>query len=158
MVEWAHLGITNAADARVFIRRPRPTDQGYIASTWADSITLGNVRWDKKRAARSGLNVVIDRLLDDPAVRILIASEPTKTDAILGWLCYTPLPASRVVHYVYVREKIRHRGIGAALYRKAWPEDRGKLVYTMRGPDAESLVQRYRDAIYLPVEEFLGAQ
>ena len=145
--------IEQAADALVFIRRPRPTDQSFIASTWVDSMKLGTKRSTHPRA---GLNATVDQLLDDAAVRLLIASEPSRQDVILGWICYTPMPGSRIIHYVYVRERMRRRGIAAALYRKAFPRDVGKLVYTMRGPDAESLAKRYRDAISMPLEDFLG--
>ncbi len=105
---------------------------------------------------RGDINSTIDRLLDDQAVRLLIAAEPTRTDVILGWLAYTPMPGSRCVHYVYTRERMRRRGIAAALVRKAFPRDTGKLVHTMRGPDCDSLLIRYPATIYLPVTEFLG--
>lgn len=145
--------IAEVDNAKVFIRRPRPTDQGFIAATWVDSISpRHHEQWDE----REHVNRLVDRLLDDAAVRILVASEPTRTDVILGWLSYTPMPASRIVHYVYVRDRMRRRGIASALYRKAFPRDVGKLVWTMRGPDTEALVKHYRDSIHMPVEEFLG--
>jgi GNAT superfamily N-acetyltransferase len=143
--------ITEARDYRVYIRRPRPTDQSYIASTWVNSLI--QVRGNTKSEA----NALVDRMLDDPAVRLLLAVEPSSIDTILGWICYTPMPSSRIIHYVYVRDKLRLRGIASALYRKAWPVDKGKLVYTMRGPDSDRLLERWPSAISLPVTEFLGA-
>jgi GNAT superfamily N-acetyltransferase len=139
-------------EVAIDIRKPRPTDQGYIASTWVDSMATA------KQGPRSDLNRMVDRMLDDQAVRLLIACEPTKTDVILGWLAYTPMPGSRIVHYVYTRDRMRRRGIAAALVRHAFPRDIGKIVHTMRGPDADSLARRYRDTIHLPLTEFLGDQ
>ena len=139
-------------NARVFIRRPRPTDQGFIASTWADSITNGG------RERKGPINVTIDRLLDDPAVRILVASEPADTNVILGWLVYTPLPARLIIHYAYVRGRMRRRGIMTALINKATngqPKAR-PIALTMRGPDTEVLAARYRDTIMMSMRDFLG--
>lgn len=147
--------IAHVDNMSVFIRRPRPTDQGYIASTWVDSITLGNRAGRGERRPRSDANVIVDRLLDDPAVRILVAAEPTRTDLILGWICYTPMPASKIVHYIYVRDKQRRRGIASALLRKAFEGKAGKFVYTMHGPDTDAIVEGYRDTIFLPIEDFL---
>lgn len=146
----ADVVITEARDYRIYIRRPRPTDQSYIASTWVNSLI--QVRGNTK----SESNALVDRMLDDPAVRLLLAVEPSSMDTILGWLCYTPMPSSRIVHYVYVRDKLRLRGIASALYRKAWPVDKGKLVYTLSGPDADALHKRWPDAIHMQITEFLG--
>jgi GNAT superfamily N-acetyltransferase len=142
--------ITDCVDYRVYIRRPRPTDQSYIAATWVSSLI--QVRGNTK----SESNAIVDRMLDDPAVRLLLAVEPGSIDTILGWICYTPMPRAQVLHYVYVRDKLRGRGIARALHDKAWSVDTGKLVHTLRGPDADSLLKRF-PAIHLPITEFLGA-
>lgn len=144
--------ITEARDYRVYIRRPRPTDQSYIASTWVNSLI--QVRGNTK----SESNALVDRMLDDPAVRLLLAVEPSAPDTILGWICYTPMPRAQVLHYVYVRDKLRTRGIARELYNKAWSMSHvsSKLVYTMRGPDADRLLARWPSAMLLPVTEFLG--
>ena len=142
--------IADTTAQRVFVRRPRPTDQGYIASTWAKSMTGG-----KRTPETAWLNTIIDRMLDDPAVRILVASEPSKTDQIVGWLCYTPMKSTLIVHYAYTREPRRRQGIIKALLEHAMP-GRKTIAYTMRGPDAESLATRYPAAIKLDLHEFLG--
>ena len=35
--------------------------------------------------------------------------------AIYGWICYTPLKSTAVIHYVYVRDPLRRTGIGRRL-------------------------------------------
>ena len=147
----AHLPET---DLMIFIRRPRPTDQGFIASTWVDSMMFGQKGGPKH--PRSGANVLVDKMLDDPAVRLLVASEPAKTDVILGWLCYTPLPKTLVLHYIYVRDRMRHRGIARQLLIQANRNGWSKLAYTMRGPDADGLLEKNPGAVYVPIDEFLG--
>lgn len=145
--------IVQTDDLQVLIRRPRPTDQGFIASTWVDSMT------SRRAGERSQANHMVDRLLDDPAVRILIAAEPTRTDVILGWIAYTPLPASRVIHYAYVRDRMRHRGIARKLLEEAFGQAMGvcRIMLTMTGPDTESLACKYPSAIMMmDLEEFLG--
>lgn len=141
--------ITNAKDSQVYIRRPRPTDQSYIASTWVNSLI--QVRGQTK----SESNAIVDRMLDDPSVRLMLAVEPTAINTILGWLCYTPLSKAFAVHYVYVRDKMRRRGIATAMMARANNEDR-KLVWTMRGPEANWLIEKHKRAVYLSVSEFLG--
>ncbi len=151
--------VVTVQDLDILIRRPRPTDQGYIASTWVHSIGRGTANPKEPGHRRTSLNITVDRMLDDQAVRLLIAAEPTRTDIILGWMAYTPMPGSRIVHYVYTREKMRRRGIAGELVRKAFPlHGAAKLVYTMRGPDHDSLALKYRDAIHMTVREFLGDQ
>ena len=145
-----------AEDYRVTVRKPRPTDQGFVADSW-----VRNVLQADRKLVRSVVNQQVDRLLDDQAVRLLIAHEPGQTDQILGWLAYTPLPRAIVVHFAYVRERIRRKGIGRALLREATANQtsvpRLGLHYTMRGPDAASLLDgRYRDAIKMDLTEFLG--
>ena len=105
---------------------------------------------------RSELNDIIDRLLDDESVRVRIACEPTRQNMILGWVCYTPTPKMMVLHYLYVREKMRRRGVAGQLMREAYQFGQGKLVYTMRGPDAAWLIAKNREAVMMDVKEFLS--
>lgn len=137
----------------VELRKPRPTDQGFVADSWVRNALQGD-----RRAVRSEVNRIVDRLLDDEAVRLLIANEPGQTNTILGWLAYTPLPSGLVVHFAYVRDRARRRGIGGQLLARALEGRQRKIFYTGRGPDAKWLAERYRDAIVMDMAEFLGGK
>lgn len=133
------------------IRSPKMSDQAYVASTWTQSLLTAD-----RKLTKSDVNTTIDRVLDDPEARVILACEPTRYDVIIGWLCYTLTPTSRVIHYVYVRDKMRRRGVASQLYRKAFPRDAGKLVYTFRGPDSSALLKVWPYAVHLPIQEFLS--
>ena len=144
--------IVEIDNARIAVRPPRPTDQSYLAATWVTSLVTHS-----KANTRGETNRLVDRLLDDASVRILIACEPTNTDKIDGWICYTPTPRALVLHYAYVRDKMRRRGIGRAMLAKAMgTKTSTKLAYTMTGPTASALLARWPDAVHVPIREFLG--
>jgi hypothetical protein len=65
----------------VLIRDPRESDQGYVASTWVESLCKAD-----HDANRAGLGFMIDSLLDHPGVHVLLACEPSASNTILGWL------------------------------------------------------------------------
>lgn len=136
----------------VLIREPRESDQGYVASTWVESLCKAD-----HDANRAGLGFLIDGLLDHQGVRVILACEPSVSNTILGWLCYTPMKAIRLIHYAYVRAGLRDRGIAGVLRAEAGLSDVERtLVYTMRGPCFKSLIRKYPDAIESPIKEFLS--
>jgi hypothetical protein len=76
---------------------------------------------------------------------------------ILGWLCYSPMKAVRLIHYAYVRAGLRDRGIAGTLRAEAGLSDVERtLVYTMRGPCAKSLLRKYPQAVESPIKDFLS--
>lgn len=144
--------IETSDDYRVMLRKSRPSDQSYVASTWANSLLTADRRIDRAR-----VHSMIDRMLDNAPIRFVIACEPSDEERILGWIAYTSMPRSLLVHYAYVRDKVRQRGIGATLLKRARdPEYREQaLMFTLRGPDADWLALKYPGAIEMSVEEFL---
>ena len=134
---------------RVLIRPACPSDQGYVASTWRESLLLAN------RETVSTVNARIDKFLDDVGVRVLVAAEPTKPERIYGWMCYSPARTTAVLHYLYTREKQRNRGVAKRLFEYAWPKQPDKIIYTLRGPSSKWLVAKRPDAIYLQADEYL---
>ena len=101
--------VETSDDYRVLLRRPRSSDQSYVASTWAHSL---------RSTGRAGVgkpDALIDRMLDNSAVKVMLAVEPSDDERILGWIAYTAMPRAIIVHYVYVRDKVRGRGIAHAL-------------------------------------------
>lgn len=134
----------------ISIRSPLANDQRYIASTMWRSI-LGHNRAPSRRRR---LNDQIDRILDDRSTRCLVACSARDEDKIVGWILYAAAPIARVMHYVYVREDERGKGIARALVAKAWPESSARFVVTMKGPSTSRCLET-RAVSYVPLEEYL---
>jgi GNAT superfamily N-acetyltransferase len=135
---------------QVRVRRPVADDQGYVASTWVKSLYTAD-----KRRRMSDLNALVDRMLDEPTVRLLVACEPTDAERILGWVAFTPSVGLPVLHYVYVREKHRRHGIARQMANHIGLS--GRFIYTLRGPDADGLTAKHPTAVHVDIHEFLNA-
>lgn len=144
------------------IRQPRPSDQAYIAATWARSM-LSTHAHQRHIRSRSGLQIhrQIDAVLDRRDTRALVSVWPHDTDAIRGWVLYVDGPAVPVVHYMYVRERgldggtLRGRGVvGELLYHIGVRRD-AAVVCTSHGPASESMRGHFRASVHLPLAEFL---
>jgi len=163
------------------IRPARPSDQAFVASTWAFTLCDGGEHCggnhrraddpQRTRSCNTSRNIV-DRMLDHSSVRILVAAQPTDSDRIIGWLAYSPAAKARLLHMVYVREHERRQGIAEMLVEHAWPHRRHSgsmgsececatcrptpIVHTVIGPHAQVLRERFANAVHLPVMEFLS--
>lgn len=131
----------------MIIRPAVAEDQAYISATWWRSC-LGH---NRARRHRHRINAQIDRVLDDNTSRALVTVEG---DRIGGWIVFATAPTMRVLHYLYVREEHRNRGLARRLIEAAWPgKDERRMVLTFRGPDASKLT----NATFVPVEDFLAS-
>lgn len=145
--------ITTAARGEpmsVLVRAPGSGDQGYVASTWVEALAMAD-----HLAKRRALGLLVDRLLDHPNVKCLLAVDPARPGYIFGWLVWTPIKAIRLVHFAYTRAGLRDRGVQVALRDAAGLADDRPLVFTMRGKTASSLLRKYPNAIEQPLKEFL---
>jgi hypothetical protein len=140
------------------IRPPKPTDQGYIASTWARSILRSTHAWQRHASARSGhqVNTLIDKTLDRKDTRALLRVKPHDPDSILGWVLFVDGVGVPVIHYVYVRRDDRQSGIATELLYQAGVRWDAGVVCTSDGPDSHILRVRYPAATYVPLAEFLN--
>lgn len=158
---------TDDGALRVLVRPAREGDQGYVMSTWALYLCSAGDRCTKPRGmhfpnerltACRGTRALVDRVSEHPAVKIVIGAEPADSDRILGWLAYTDSGAARIVHGVYVRDRVRHRHVARAMAEGAGIADARPLLYTLPGPFAKSLLARpqFQSAVHVPIEEFLS--
>lgn len=135
--------------ANTIIRPVSRSDQGYVTATWWRSMLGANRAPHRRRR----LNDQIDRVLDDPTTRALVAE---RGDRILGWIVYASAPAMRVLHYAYVRDEERGQGVCQRLINAAWPGSSARLVLTCQGPHTRTFIANHAGkAIFLPAEEFL---
>ena len=117
------------------IRAARPTDQAFVASSWSLSMTRSNRRNKDSAAYR----MLVDSTLDHPSVRVAIACDPDDTDRIIGWLVYTQIASMLILHYAFVREKERRKGIARAMVDFANVPTATQVVYTFEGPSTNKL-------------------
>ena len=139
------------------IRGPRPTDQGYIASTWTRSM-LSTHASQRHMRSRTGQQISqqIDAVLDRPDTRAWLCVRDAEPDVIRGWIVYVDGPATPTIHYVYTRRDDRGTGVAAALLAKLGITRTTGVVCTSYGPSSESMRGRYKASVHYPLNEFLS--
>lgn len=104
-------------DLPILIRKfgDGPFDRNYIRSSWLTShASSALARTLGRRAYFTGHHALIDDLLERTTVRI--ACSVTHHATIVGWACVEETAAGVVaVHYVYVGEDFRRRGVARRL-------------------------------------------
>jgi hypothetical protein len=141
-----------SAPGNTRIRGPKPSDQGYIAATWLRQMQSHSP--DEARGDRWGkLGRAIDAVLDRDDTRALIRGHG---DYIAGWLVYAVGPSVPVVHFAYTRKEERGQGIAAALLAAIGVTRASTCLYTCVGPSTRTMVNVYRGATHLPLEEWLA--
>lgn len=114
------------------IRHVQPEDYGYIVKTWVRSYASspfalavgpaheakaferpdGGVRWSAGRTYQAGHYELVNKLLREETA--LVAEDSTDEGPVLvGFVVGEP--ARRVLHYVFVRELERGKGVARAL-------------------------------------------
>lgn len=138
------------------IRPPLPSDQGYIAATWARSV-LSTHAHQRHLSSRTGEQVgkQIDRVMDRYDTRALVACRASDPDFITGWMIYVEGPRIPTIHYLYVRRDERGVGIAAQLLARIGVDRLHGVVCTSHGPSSASMRGRYRASVHLPLDEFL---
>lgn len=84
-------------------------DEGFIADSWVRS--YGDSRWARDHGpgyVRSH-DAAVKRLF--ARAQVFVACLEAHPETIIGWACTEP----DCVHYVYVKQKFRHEGLGKKL-------------------------------------------
>lgn len=165
------------------IRPPLPTDQGYIAATWARSILSGmraghalrrhgalrtapREPGSSERQLRQLIGARIDAVLDRPDTRALVfgVDRESRPEMIVGWVLYVHGPSVPTVHYLYTRDHdedgsaLRGRGIARALLTRLGIDRLRPVVCTSDGPSSESMRGHFPASAYMPLDQFLNPQ
>lgn len=75
---------------------------------------------------------VIEELLARGA-KVEVAAAKHDPTRILGWVCYEPVNGGLAVHYLYVKDPFRLRGLGKTLLeRRDVTQENGSKFYTFR--------------------------
>ena len=109
-----------------------PDARAYVLETWRRSLPRR-----KRRHSHGDANRLRERLVDGERVAVALVD-----GAIVGWVCYTPLPSAPVVHYVYVRASHRGRRVSHALLEHAGALPGRALPVTESTPRADAAAAR----------------
>lgn len=89
-------------------------DRSYIAQSYLSNHRRTHpVKFIPGRIYFRGQAKVLDWLMAHAAASVACFAEAP--DEILGYCLYQPTPAALIIHYIYVRECYRKRGIGRLL-------------------------------------------
>lgn len=128
----------------ISLRKYAASDRHYVLATWARNAHSGS---------RHGFNAWMARYADRmreleaaPHVSIVVAEDAAvrhKSGAptVVGWLAHS---GRNFVHYIYVREEYRRRGIARRLSEHAGLALGGEVGHTFDGPALRWLRQRLR--------------
>ena len=84
----------------------RPEDRRFVVPTWVRSLAMsrrGQCRTDTLRKYWS----IVDRVLDDPDTRVMVAASDMAARTIHAWAAAT----GDVLHYAYVPPELRREGL-----------------------------------------------
>jgi hypothetical protein len=130
-------------------RTARPSDQAYVASTWASNL-------GKFKGTRRNASLLVDKALDHKSTRIVVACTTTDENHIIGWLAFAQVAKMFVILYAFVRLDWRQRGVARSLAEFAGLPAAELVVYTFEGPTTKALrrtalhdVQRIEPMTYL---------
>ena len=150
------------------IRQPRDSDQAFVASTWVRSMVSTHAHkavphhqrrhgLDRSMGAPIGrqVNAYVDRLMDLPGSRCLITAWDENDDVILGWIAFGVNQPCPTVHYLWVRQMERGKGIARAMLEVIGVEPGVPVICTSHGPSSDAMRSAYRGSRYVPIEEFL---
>lgn len=140
----------------VVLRRPRPTDQGYVASTWVRSATA--IGWRPVSGAKAGreMSRLVARVLERRDTRVLVAAAASDLDRVVGWVAHVAEVPVPLVHYVYVRQSERRAGVCRRLLEHVGVRRDRAAAWTCEGPALDVLRAQYPAAVHLPLKEFLS--
>lgn len=106
----------------VSVRDMREGDLNFIRSSWLRS----NARTVPQALVPSDAYFelhweVAMGLLERPAVRCVMATDPNDDDHLVGWACGEPAGAARrpLLHFAYVKKPFRRHGVARLLVERA---------------------------------------
>lgn len=110
----------------------RPSDLKCVVNNWLkafrDSPWAGCVSNDQYYEVHHE----VLRQLFNRGAKVLVACEAADPDQILGWVCIEDVPGGAAVHFVYVKEGYRRKGLASELLERALEGKVGRRFYTFR--------------------------
>ncbi len=135
------------------------SEQGYILKTWLDNYRRNYTsRFIPNEVYYWHHHKLIEALYDRPGAKWLVASHPEEPSVIFGFLCGERAAEAPIVHFCFVKSKLRRFGVASALVDElAKGYETPALIATHMTPD----FQRFRHAapvIYNPYVAYYGLE
>lgn len=157
-----------AAALSVLMVGRRPEYVPMVTNNWVTSAVEHRDRNVDRRCFTVYEHALIEKYWKDPDFVWLFAANPTDTNFVYGWLCGELTDVGPLLHYVYVRRRMRDTrdlklGVAEALLRAfVGPSFSGRLTHTRTTPAWESYLRRQRGGLlgetfhnnYLAFDEF----
>lgn len=132
------------------IRPAEESDLDYVYATWAHGVVSG------KRLGSMRTRYLLAQVNDAmEQARVIVDVRPGKRPEgdIVGWLCYTPLRSTGVVHWVYVRKTHRGNGIARGLLDAAGVDTSRAIPYTSEAKAAADISEKPKH--FVPMKDIL---
>ena len=96
----------------ISLRPYRPLDEDFLYHSWLSSLDRSI------RGVNNAVRPLIDHCVGSGGV--LVACSEDDLDHILGWLAFSELDGSRVLHYAFVKKSMRGNGVGTRLVQEVF--------------------------------------
>lgn len=110
---------------KISLRGPRADDLGFLMKSWLKSLGLSRTRYDKDQGYWDAQKEVISRLFERSRIVVACGAEACKCHPAdparhivgygVGELATTETGTEAVVHWIYVRDDDRHKGVARAI-------------------------------------------
>ena len=118
----------------------------YVLSTWRRNARSCGLKHDKNRASRL--------LLSDTST-LWYVEDHEYPDVCVGWLLATPLKTRPILHYVYVRDGMRNRGVGQLLMLACGISEGETLYTTVVGRLPTPMRTWYQNVVSIEAKEIV---
>jgi hypothetical protein len=139
-----------------------------VTNNWVSSGVEHRDRHVDRRVYTTYEHALIERYWKDPDFVWLFAANPTDTNFVYGWLCGELTDVGPLLHYVYVRRRMRDTrdlklGVAGALLQEfVQHEHVDRLTHTRTTPAWEAWLRRNSNGLcaetfhnpYLAYDEF----
>lgn len=128
----------------------RPDDDGIILDPWRRHIRS---RFPLKLCNIESFNIhhrdiVMESILDR-CTPVIMAAQDDPT-FVYGWIIGERQGFSRVIHFAYVKESFRRRGVFTELLNTCLPLEFGRKLYYTHRTGMSDVISRSFDAVYNP--------
>lgn len=126
------------------VRRMEAADKNFILNSWLKSYRNSPAvdRMENPSYFHEQSKVINDLLDNCP---VLVASDPKDPSNIFGYLVYQFIEGTFVLHYIYVKQVFRNKGVGKYLIAKAGHQvGEAVAIYTHHTKAALKIAYKFR--------------
>lgn len=135
----------------VTIRAANTDDISFLMNSWLKSYRYGS--WFTKRIRDSVYfkyhHQIVTGILSRGSCNVIVAVDPTDTYFILGYLVSEKFEDKNIIHYAYVKDTFRGKGVGRKLI-EASGLDLNKCCFSHWTKPVDEIIKKYAGMTYIP--------